>query len=243
MENFGKASQENRESEEIHYNRFCHKQAIHAFISDLKQDHFSELMLNISDEVEKEYQTTIDNFDDDKLNSYEGILAHEYRDDKQLALSEMIIVYNYKEYEINVKRLLKLSYGENGKGFFQYQHLLKFLESKEIDITKISGVKEVNELRLLNNHIKHSNSRIVGNKIKNIPEFKGKDYIDSDDINKFYNRIKDFPLIFLDALSEEISNDLFEFNEKRIESMAKEYARRMEKSDAQLFIKKLNNLY
>lgn len=202
---FGKGSIKNRESEEeMHYNRFRRQQAIDLFTHDLKENHFSGLIFDQSEKVERQYQNTIDNAKDDDFYDCYIQLEAESRDDKLLALSEMNIVYVYKEFEINLKRLLKIAYNENGQKNFQWKNLVSFFKSKGIAIEKIKGADQVNELRKLNNHIKHSNTREVSDKIINIEEFKGEKHIDSDDINVFYQRIKDFPLTFLANLSFEI---------------------------------------
>jgi hypothetical protein len=131
-----------------------------------------------------------------------------YRTEEMIALVEMKIIYAYKHLEINIKRLISLAYPEvKTKDLFKADKLHKLLISKGIDVTKFNGLKELRELRLVNNMIKHSGK--IESEIKAIPEFLNYESVQFGPLHLFYERIKKTPMEFLKALNIIVVNQLY----------------------------------
>lgn len=166
-----------------------------------------------------------------------------YLEDELYALNEMKIIYAFKHLEINLKKLLSASYNDTAvKKQFKWEILKQFVNSKEIDISKINGYPEVNKLREVNNFLKHSND-IEYLPIKKIIGIKPDAKINSEALEQFYSGIKKYPNIFLQSLANKIYQDLYEFDDTKLSTIAKSYALRMDESTAKNMIEKLLNLY
>jgi hypothetical protein len=80
-----------------------------------------------------------------------------YNNEHIYALLEMKIIYAFKDVEINTKFLLNAAYSKNtSHEFYKWERLLDFLKEKSIEAGQLKGYQPVNELRLVNNCIKHS---------------------------------------------------------------------------------------
>lgn len=106
----------------------------------------------------------------------------------------------------------------------------------------MSDYENINELRNVNNTLKHSD-RIIDQSIRNIAEFGGKDTLTYIDLELFYNRVKKSPAIFLGSLVSYVFKDIYSFTPERIFEMARSLALRMEKEDAVEFCEELLKLY
>ena len=162
--------------------------------------------------------------------------------DELLAIIEMKIIYVYKLFEINVKTLLVNAYDNNIKDIFKWERLKYFLKSKGIEIAKLNGYSEVNELRLANNLFKHSGT-YADSSVQNILEFKDKEKLSFNDIDLFYNSVKNYPQILVDAISKSIYNDIYKFDEAKLSKMAFSLALRMDKTNAIKLSEKLLKHY
>lgn len=209
-----------RESEEIEFERETSKIELGLFVEKLKENSFSKAVFDQIEKLQNELNDTITDFlnaqEESNQNEYYYHLDTGFLEDKLSALSEMNIVYAFKDFEINIKNLLRAAYGIDTHQFYKWEEILKFLQSKNIKPSELKGYQEINDLRKLNNHIKHSTSQKIDNDITSIPEFKELRYLRHYELTEFFNRVKDFPYIFLDALSTEIYKDLYEFDENRL---------------------------
>jgi hypothetical protein len=155
------------------------------------------------------------------------------------AISEMKIIYAYKHLELHLKFLLKASYQKSKENeFYRWESIVIFLKARNIKIDEVENYAEVNELRVLNNSIKHSRS-ILNEKTKNILEFKDKDRIQYSDILSFYKRIEECSINFIKSLSYLIQKDLYEFDDNRIEEIAGKILMRMDKNTVEKLVAKL----
>ncbi|MBI2556436.1 MAG: hypothetical protein HYW13_03295, partial [Planctomycetes bacterium] len=93
----------------------------------------------------------------------------------------------------------------------------------------------INELRVVNNNIKHSN--IIDEKVNkaNIVEFQYKDKFDCESLSEFYDRVRNEPIKFFEYLAENIIEYLFVFDDERIDIITSQYEGRMEKDTAVKF--------
>lgn len=166
-----------------------------------------------------------------------------FTEDEITALYEMKIIYAFKHLEINIKKLLRATYADNNiVKQSKWEMIISFLNSKGIKIKEVDGFKNVDELRIVNNSLKHAD-RNLDQSLNSIPEFKNKDNFSYRELDEFYERVKSAPIKFLESLAKLIYNDLYVFQDSRIEKIAMNLALRMEKSDALKFIKALNENY
>ena len=166
-----------------------------------------------------------------------------YRDEELMAFTEMKIIYTFKHLEINIKRMIASTYfGTPTRDFFNWENLKTFFKSKSIIISALEGYKEVEQLRVVNNFLKHS-INIDELSSKEIPEFKDQAYISYPELNRFYDRVKKFPNKFLESLCIAIYNEEYEFNEQKISNLADSFALRMDEKTALDFCKTLTNCY
>ena len=230
--------------EEIHYQRESYKIGLENYTIDLNRNHFDESINKVIQDYQNELNKEIRNFEDlqnENPNEY-YYLDIEYLENKLLALSEMNVVYAYKDFEINLKKLISASYGIKSKEFYKWDNVLNFLKSKGIKYKNIEGYQEVNELRLVNNYIKHSNSLIDDN-LKKINEFSDIKYMEHICLINFFERTKNSTYIFLSNLSDEFYKDLYEFSDERLNHIAQLFALRMDKSTSKKFINFFESKY
>jgi hypothetical protein len=171
----------------------------------------------------------------DTMNSEWELL---YNEEELYAFFEVKIMYAQKHLEINIKRLITVAYNySNTKSFFRWESLIDFFKEKGIDIKKLNGYKEVNQLREVSNFIKHDDNLDIS--LRHINEFKKNNTSNSARLEKFYQRIKSFPKEFLNSLMSAIYDQLYTFSEDRIAKMARDIMLRMDKKDIDKLIKAL----
>ena len=153
----------------------------------------------------------------------------------------MKIIYLYKTLEINLKKLLLSAYNLDQvkvKSFFNFEHIIMFLNEKGIEFKKLDHFKEINLLRKMNNHIKHSSQVFTDKDLINC-DFFSLNYYTENELNNFYTNIKKSPRNFIEESQNEIYNDLYIFTEDRIDLLSKELVKRMNNSQINDFIKSL----
>jgi len=154
------------------------------------------------------------------------------------SINEMRIINLYKSFEIEIKQILEQAYPNvNKKDFYRWDILVNYLKSINIIIKDIKGYNETNQLRIINNQIKHRGS--FTNEVKFIPEFYNSDRFTFENINLFYSRIYQQVNNFLSKLSSEIYRERYEFDEERITKITLEYKERMDKETINKLIEKL----
>ncbi len=154
------------------------------------------------------------------------------------SLSEMQIINAFKNVEINIKEMLNIAYPKLSlKDFYRWESLEQFFKSKNIKLSVLEGYKEILDLKNLNNTLKHNG--LLNENIKKIEEFKDDEEFNFVNIINFYERVKSQIPIFLNRLAKEIENDLFNFDEERIEQIAKDLKQRMDQKDLKLLREKL----
>lgn len=125
------------------------------------------------------------------------------------ALYELKIMYAYKYLEIQLKRLSQNSFKDWPKRrMFKWPEIVIFYESQNIKLEELRNYAEVDQLRNVNNSLKHHNGEIE-EEIMSLPEFIGCEYIQIEHLRKFYDRVKDAPKEFISALASAIYDQLF----------------------------------
>lgn len=221
-------------NETCHDTRELNKFSLDSFFIDVINNDFD----NVIDKLIKDLENEIKQLEKIDNNGIEDLEIF-YIENELNSLSEMKIIYSFKHFETHLKLLLKGSYPKTDKSnLYKWDNLVGFLKTKKIKIKEIKNHKEINELRNLNNTIKHSNN-ILTNETKNILEFKGKEKITYRDILNFYERVKNSLGVFISDLSEQIKIDLYEFDENRIEKISHDICLRMDENTIDRLIIKL----
>lgn len=177
------------------------------------------------------------------IQEYEYIQDIHYTEDELFVLFEMKIIYSFKHLEINIKNLISASYEDKSVNKqFNWRDLIQYLTLRNIDIKTIKAYSEVDQLREVNNALKHS-TEIKNDNIKKLSEFKNNEDITYRELEKFYKRIKEKPKEFLSSLANKIYHDIYEFDNDKIIEIAKSYALRMDKKDAKKLSNELLKLY
>ena len=208
------------------------ERALNKFSLETYVDQLSNPFEPVVDKLIDSHIHKIKEFNKSHAELEKGIVNHQKQDDSQellirlsdvlmertwfideiIALAEMKIIYAYKFLETNLKRVLRASMGvEHTKELHRWDAIKSFLKTKNIVIENLKGYKEVNQLREVNNAIKHSDD--YTGRLKNIPEFANSKSITFNALNKFYNRIKTAPTDFLHALCLAISSELYDFGQ------------------------------
>lgn len=165
-----------------------------------------------------------------------------YYEEQLTALAEMKIIHAFKIFEISVKRLVKGAFQiKSIKGFSYWDNLVSFLKDHNVDVRQLRTYAQVDELRQVNNTLKHDNEDLRG--IRSIPEFKDVGQLYYDNLENFYTRVQDAPNLFMQELTQAIYIELYEFNEDKLNQIAIELANRMDKTDAIKLVEKIKTLY
>jgi hypothetical protein len=159
-----------------------------------------------------------------------------------LLIYEMIIVNDYREFELVLKRLLKTYLEIEEKVFRSFENLKPLLKNKGIIFSEIKNYKEINDLRKINNHIKHSKIDKIPNELKHIHEFRNIGNLNYTALAEFHDRVKDLRYNFIFDLKKKIYSHLYEYDEDRIKNIASRMLKRMDRKHIDLFIEELNKL-
>lgn len=190
----------------------------------------------------KEQASYHDHSLDDQLHNY--IIEITDLDEEINALLEVKIIYAFKHLEINLKRLIKAAYNDDSfSKNYKWEYIRQYLSLKKIELRDIDCYSDINQLRELNNSIKHSENYIENVNLKRkVPELN-KEKPSSRDLYRFYERVKKSPNTFLESLSCKIHDDLYSFNEEKLNKIAESLSLRMDKNQANQLIEMLKENY
>lgn len=126
------------------------------------------------------------------------------------ALCELKIMYLYKHFEIKLKEIALESYKDwqKDREVYRWDDIIKFYLAKDIELKQFASYELINDLIRVNNSLKHSGKKI-GNKIRNIPEFRNAEILESKHLDAFYLRVKEAPKEFIKELASLIDSRLF----------------------------------
>lgn len=156
------------------------------------------------------------------------------------SIYEMIIVNDYKEFELVLKKLLKAALDIEEKDYRGFKDIKILLKDKGIKIPNLPYYNEMNDLRKVNNHIKHSISNENLKELQNIPEFRNEKNLTYEKLMLFHRRIKGLRIKFIWELKWEIYSYLYDYDEDRIKHIANRIIRRMSEKDIDLLIHELD---
>lgn len=210
------------------------KRDLEFFMENLKENNFENAISNsitiLNLEIQNEFLKFIERQVEDDYDGQGYHLDTSSQEEKLLALNEMNIVYMYKVFEINIKSLIGFSYGVNLKDLYKWRQIGKFFKSKNIYLSNLIGYQEIDELRRVNNSIKHHSTQYIDQDIRNIKEFSEIEFFKHNYLFEFNERVKYFPYKFLDCLAQEISKNLYEFNNERLHEIADDCKKRDDKT-------------
>ena len=183
---------------------------------------------------------------EEELSLYEEITEIErdkfFRNEDLLAINEMRIIYLFKNLEIGMKSMINTAYSSvNLKSLHKWENMKDYFAEKSIRLSLLTGYQEADQLRKVNNNIKHSME--LNSDVKLITEFRGMDFFTHDSISIFCERIKPGLEKFQSELSEAVINERFDFTDEKIETIAKDMYERMEEKDAIKLMDKLKAKY
>jgi hypothetical protein len=128
--------------------------------------------------------------------------------EQQMAvIAEMRLVYLYKSFEIELKKLLKIAYNVSAWALTSAEDQVAFLETKGINVRRITGFAEINELRTIVNNIKHVAE--LNTEAKRIPEFANSVQVIYDQGTIFYKRVAPMVNKHIEVLSEDVFKTLY----------------------------------
>lgn len=124
-------------------------------------------------------------------------------------ISEMRIIYLFKSVETNIKSIIEIAYpAEKSNNLYRWDFLKTFLKNKNINLTEIPDYKDINELRKVNNSLKHNSE--FSDEILIIKEFNFDIYdLDYKNMDNFYNRLKMLTAKFVRTISKKIIEEKF----------------------------------
>lgn len=162
--------------------------------------------------------------------------------EQHYSIWEMIFINLFKTIEISIKTQISIAYPDvNLKDFFNWEVVREFFKTKGIDICTFSEYQIINEIRFVNNNLKHS-PEIVDNVFKQkIPEFNGLQNFTSTSLQAYYLRIKSIPKIFLERLGKAIIEELFTYSDERLEQLSIGFKSKMDKETIGRLIAKLKS--
>lgn len=197
---------------------------------------------NIRNSKEKQAGATPSDDYSAEMDMFYHIECKIHNEEELRSLLEMKIIYAYKFFEINIKNLLRASFDlKNSNNLYKWDNLVSFLGLKGINYEQIDGYKEINQLRIVNNTVKHSGQ--YDSKLSTVTEFSKSKQLTYESLDTFYERVKKCPLAFSQGLASAIHTVLYSFDESKLKKMATYFALRMTKADATKFGHELLNLY
>lgn len=184
---------------------------LHTFYTNYPRNHFDSIVSKITEEIAKERKELNLKKEEDIKKRFLTEMQIYLLESELFAITQMTITYAYKQFEIQLKKLISILYGVDEKNFFQWESIIDFFKTKNIDIKKFKNYQNIKDLRELNNSIKHSHE-LINNSTQNILEFRKRKSANTRVINEFYKRTKNSPKDFIIELTKEIDKDLYEFD-------------------------------
>jgi hypothetical protein len=219
------------------------------------EDYLSDFEDNVFDIIEKlKIQLDLQEKEQVKLSekiidpSDSNILNFYWKDyiypieEKIKSIYEMVIVNDYKELEIALKTFVSLSLDTKVKSARLFENIRDILDERGIKLSEIQHYNHMNDLKKINNYIKHSNKNEIPEDLKQISEFSNVEYISFRALRDFHRRVFNLREEFIYDLRDKIYSYLYEYDEARIENIATRMVKKMDNHDIDRLIRKLTEL-
>jgi len=115
--------------------------------------------------------------------------------------------------------------------------MVNHLKSNGVKLDKLDGYEAVNQLRIVNNNIKHSSN--INAETQKIPYWKHETSFTYKNIDKFYNNINNLIIQFMKDLGETIITAVYEVTDEKLDEMSQLIFDRLETKRVGVLIKKL----
>jgi len=216
-------------------------------MKELEYSHFGMSSVKYEDLLYEQFRKLEKELEDELISYGEPkdrykYIHFSYKHEELIALSEMFIVYAYKDFEIQLKLLLCSAYNLESNYMYKWDFIKKFIENRGILPKSIIGYNEVDQMREVNNAIKHGFD-MKNSKILKIPEFRDSENLEYNQLIKFFRRVKSYPVKFISGLAKLIHDDLYSFSDDKLDQLALSFALRMDKEVAYKFIENIKSNY
>ena len=160
-----------------------------------------------------------------------------------LALEEMRLVFMYKSVEIAIKDMVTLAFPNlDPKEMYRWEVVKSHLKANGISIGELTGFRETNALRTINNNIKHSPE--LTQESKNcLPYWRGETEFTARNLELFCEDTKPKVLQFMESLGESIINSAYDFDDSKLEAMAADIHEKLNSEQVAELIEKLKTKY
>lgn len=159
-------------------------------------------------------------------------------EDSLLSLSEMRIIFLFKSIESAIKEMTVIAYPKtNKRDFFRWELVASHLKINGVEIKNITGYEEVNQLRIVNNNIKHSQE--LNEETRKIHYWKDEEEFTFKNLERFYDNNKIPIMSFMEALGEAIIRSTYELSDEKLEEMSKELFDRLDRKQTEKLIANL----
>lgn len=161
-------------------------------------------------------------------------LQIELLESQKALCTETEIINLFRSIEISIKKIINIAYDNvNTSDLYKWDSMITFFKAKDIDIKKIPSYAAVNELRIINNDLKHQGE--ISIIAKRIAEFKSSSNYTYENLSAFSNRIQSAPSKFLIELGKGVIADRFEYTDIKLETMAENYRKIMDTATIEKF--------
>lgn len=130
-------------------------------------------------------------------------------DEELMALHEMQIIYSFKQIEISLKKFILLLKPEiDLKRVQRWDSLKAEFKGFAIKLSEAKGYTFINQLREVNNALKHSAKVTDGVKKMNIKEFSGLSLFTPESLAKFHSNVPEHKKVFLNSVAYAVGTSL-----------------------------------
>lgn len=136
-------------------------------------------------------------------------------------IEKMKIVFLYIKIEHTYKEIVKIAYPElkSSKCLYNFENLKSFFESKNIKLTFIENFQVIDEIRLVNNEIKHSAGKIQEQKVLKIDEFSQSEEFSRNSLTLFLLNRNNLIKVFFKDLVEKIIKEEFIYTPEKLDNI------------------------
>ncbi len=186
---------------------------------------------NLDSEPLEEEQTIFE-----ELGESEWII--ESNKDSLLSLAEMRVIFLFKTIENAIKEILVIAFPKTQKkSLYRWDVMMNLLKNNGVEVGKLDGYDAANQLRIVNNNIKHSSN--IAEETRKNSYWKHETNFTYENINTFYNSINKLVLKFMQGLGEAVVLAVYEISNEEIEEMSHIIFERLETKRVGMLIIKL----
>ena len=155
-----------------------------------------------------------------------------------LSISEMRVIFLFKTIENAIKEILVIAFPKVKKqSLYRWDVIENLLKSNGVELDKLDGYETANQLRKVNNNIKHSDN--ITEETKKIPHWKRETNFTYENIDAFYNNIHELIIKFMKNLGEAIVIAVYDLTNEKLDEMSQSIFDNLETKRVEMLIKKL----